>query len=178
MVLKYKMKLAAHPIKERPHLVRDKLWRRCHENADVTIENSLVVCAEDARLLYGEVSHDAVKLLKVSEGEGIELPKHVIRLVGVLDFLDFFCRSNYCFPVDDAFNLIQGEGIRLNRQGRVNGTDTVVAPQMRLCLKRTVACDSTGLFGNLRHQSQHCVCDGKRRRVLFHWCCTSLSASL
>ena len=48
-----------------------------------------------------------MQLFKIIQRVRIERTQHIVSLIGIFDFLDFFLRANDRLPADDAFHLVQ-----------------------------------------------------------------------
>ena len=115
-----------HPIKQCLHLIGHKLGRRGHKDAASPVKDAFIVIAKNTGFLHGKVSHNAVQFLQVIQRIGIKLTKQVIGLIRILYFLDLFLRANDGLAADDAFDLIQRQGVGLDGQRGMDGTNPVV----------------------------------------------------
>ena len=105
-----------HPVKQHLHLPGHEMWRRSHKDAAVAVEDALMVTAELAGFLLGQIGHHAMQLLQVVEIVWVKAPQHPVSLIGVFDLLYFLLRPNDGFSADDAPHLVQRQGVCLNRQ--------------------------------------------------------------
>ena len=130
-----------HPVEQIRHQPRDELGRRCHENTPVAAENAIFASAKLAGFFHQVLCHDPVELFQLLNVVGVDLQKSLISLIGTLDFLNFLLLPQNRLAIDDIPNLSQCQGVCLDLQGRMNGFNFVVLPQMRPGLQIAGGCD-------------------------------------
>ena len=96
-----------HPVEQGIHLSGDKIRRRSHEDAAIPAEYTFVSAAKYAGFLYSQISHDAMKLLQISDGKWIKTADHIVRLIGIFNFLNFFLRTKYSSAGNNPLDLVQ-----------------------------------------------------------------------
>ena len=73
---------------------------------------------------------------KIIHGIGIKFIQSLINFVGILDFSNILGWSQDMFSVQHSSYLLQGEGVLLDSQRTMDGSDPITAPQRGIGRKR------------------------------------------
>ena len=84
----------------------------------------------------------------------------------VLDLLYFPWLSQYAFSVNNCSHLVERERVVLYGKRGMNRLDSVLAPQLRICVHVLPCGDTTYKLADLRNLLNYSIRHGKRRGIL------------
>ena len=88
-----------------------------------------------SRFTHKSLHHRSMRKQEVIHRIWIQLCKMVVDLVGIFYFSDVFWRGKHTFSRQNSRHLLQRECVLLDRQRRINRSDSILAAQNRTCGK-------------------------------------------
>ena len=127
--------------------------RQCSKMQDISlgVYHANRSGAKRSGLPHKPLHHRPMRKQEVIHRIGIQLCEMIVDLVGIFYLCNVFGRGKHTFPGQNRRHLLQREGVLLDRQGRINRSDAILAAQDRTCGKILGGTDFAYQFADLHN---------------------------
>ena len=140
------------PVKKLAHDLRHIVGRGSGVKQLTVPEYTHIAAAKAAGIRDQVPGHQAMGQQEIIDGFRVQGAQALIGFEGVFDFLNILGRTQDTLAFDHGRDLGKGQGVLLNRQGRIDGEDPVFPAQPRIRGEVLIHGDNSDQFADLRHQ--------------------------